>query len=204
MTLRWTDGAATPWVEVDEADDFGYDPEPDPEVQLKHIIAIQIQEKPGELSPLVRAIVSSFAKEVRELNALLGKGEVSAVMERWTTAAGRYELNVIDHAKRISETHDLQGNHFLVTLPAEEPGDGTWTEEFDFEIEHSSECTPAIRHDGLCPFEEEMHMAGIDAFGKPSDWDAPPFRKRIRHVVEVYPGGPWGGPEADIYIMEDE
>lgn len=187
------------WDEVPEADDFGYHPEPGPDVQLKHFVVIEIEEVPGELSPLTRAVISSFAKEVKTLNNLLGRSGVRAVMERWTTA-GRHRVDVVDQAEQLSK--GLDRNHFLVTSPAKEPGDGSWTEQFDWHIEHPAECTPAIRYDGLCPFEEEINHSGRDAFGQPQDWDAPPFRKHIRNVVKIYPAGPWGGEEFDAYIEE--
>lgn len=187
------------WQDVPEADDFGYDPQPEGGVELTHLIAISIKEKPGELSPIARAVISSLAKEIQAMNALLRDAGTTAVMERWTSA-GRYELKTIDHAETLGK--GLAHNHFLVTSPAEEPGDGTWTREYDWHIEHPSNCTPAHRYDGLCPFEEYIAEAGIDAFGRPADWDDPPFRKRVEYVVEGFPGGPWGPAEYDVYIAE--
>lgn len=193
------------FVEMDDLDVgyFDHDWESPPPKGRKHLITIEVDEGDSDISPLVMAIITSFAKDVEAMRDLLRREEVTVSYQYRRTAAGRYSLVLKDHAKTMLKRLTLDRNHYLVTVPAEEPGNGTWTDEFDWAVEHSEECTPEVRYDDLCPFQVDIEMVGRDIFGDPKDWDDPPFRKRIQHVVEHSPGGPWGAEEWDSYVRED-
>ena len=167
--------------------------------QRHHLLMIRVTEKdPGSLDALVHAVVTSLVKEVEQMRELLANEGVDVRHELRTTA-GRYALDFTDHGSSAN----LSKDHYLVTHPAEEPGNGMWDEDFDYEIEHPDACTPEARYDGLCPFVEEEYMVGRDAYGDADDWGEAPFRMRIEHVVNHYPGGPWGGDEWETYIAQD-
>lgn len=193
--IKWTE-FDTDFVDLD----WRYE---EPPKGRKHLIAIEVDEGESDIGVLVAAVVASFRKEVEAMRELLRKEGVAVSHRYERHASGRFSLHLDDRAEQIRKHLQLDCDHHLVTTPAEEPDNGTWTDEFDWEIEHPERCTPEVRYDDLCPFQVEIEYAGRDIFGKPKDWGEPPFRKRVRHVVEHFPGGPWGAEEWDVYVVED-
>lgn len=167
----------------------------------KHLIAIEVEEEASNIGPLVFASLNSIMDEAETMRALLRREGIKVTCE-YRSTAGRYALKMEDNAHSMAQ--NLDQDHYLVVSPAEEPDYWSWSEGFDFEVEHGGDCTPEVRYDGLCPFEDMVHQAGSEAFGKPGDWPEPPFRKRVKFVSEHYPGGPWGAEEWDAWIEEDE
>lgn len=179
---------------------YGIQKEAKPQ-RVTHLLAIEIEETNyGEHSILVESVIRSFLNDLQQMRELLKSVDVK-VHDRYQASAGRFQLDIHDHGKY----YDLSTNHHLRTYPSEEgPGEGQWSEDWDWEVVHPEECSEEVRYDDLCPFINEVAYAGRDAFGEPSDWPDPPFCLRIKHVVEEHPAGPWGGAEYDTYVMLDE
>lgn len=197
MTIQWKDIEDEGLVGFDY---YGLDDKPTPK-RVKHLLTIEIEEVPSEGSLLVKSVIQSLQKEIEDMRSLLHKtGTGAVVRDRYRPTAGRFVVDIVDQGGRA----DLSRDHHLVAYPSEDgPGEGQWTEDYDWEVRHPKACTPEAQFDDLCPFIEHVQYSGRDAFGNPKDWPEPPFKMRVRHVVHETPSGPWGPAEYDIYIEQD-